>query len=151
VETVWQDIRYGLRMLAKTPGFTFVAILTLALGVGATNTVFSVFYNLLFNAFSAKDASHLAVPITDRDEPLALSGPDIAFLRDQNHVFEDLGGYSRSQTLVSDGKEMHQVTAAGVTANAFEFYGVPALFGRAIHSDDGKADAPLVFVVSYRM
>jgi predicted permease len=150
VETVWQDIRYASRTLAKTPSFTVVAVLTLALGIGATTSVFSVFQSLLFNAFSARNASRLAVPM-EKDEPLVLSGGEVAFLHDQNHVFEDVVGYSRGRTLVSDGHEIHQVIAAGVTANAFEFYGVPALLGRSISSNDGKTDAPLVFVVSYRM
>ena len=151
METLCQDIRYASRTLAKTPGFSLVAILTLALGIGASTTVFSAFYNLLFNAFAAKDANRLAVPITDKDEPLALSGSDLTFIRDGNHVFEDVVGYTRSRTLLSDGKETHQVIAAGVTANAFEFYGVSAFLGRPISSDDGKTDVPPVFVVSYRM
>ena len=151
VETFWQDLRYAARMLTKMRGFTLVAVATLALGIGTTTSVFSVFYNLLFNAFAARDASRLAVPMAEKDEPLALSGSDIAFIRDENHVFEDLVGYSRGRTLMNDGRETHQVVAAGVTANAFEFYGVPALLGRPISSTDGKPNASPVFVMSYRI
>ena len=148
---MWQDIRYAWRTLAKTPGFTLVAVLTLALGIGSATSVFSVFYNLLFNAFAARDASRLAVPMAERDEPLSLPGTDVAFIRDHNHVFEDVVGYQRGLTLLSDGRQTHQLTVAGVTANAFDFYGVPALLGRPISPTDGKPDASPVFVVSYRM
>lgn len=148
---MWQDIRYAARTLAKTPGFTLIAALTLALGIGASTSVFSVFYNLLFNAFSAKSASRLVVPLTEKDEPLVLPVSDVAFLRNGNHVFEDAVGYSHKQILITNGKEIHQVIAADVTPNAFEFYGVPALLGRSIGSEDGKADAVPVFVASYRM
>src|ERR1700689_3044635 len=63
LETFAQDVRFSLRMLRKNPGFAFVAIFALALGIGASTVVFSVFYNLMFNGFAAKDASRLVVPI----------------------------------------------------------------------------------------
>src|SRR3954470_10434557 len=118
---MWQDIRYAWRTLAKTRAFTLVALLTLALGIGSATSVFSVLCNLLFNAFAATDASRLAVPIIEGDEPLRLPGTDVAFIRDQNHVFEDVAGYQRGQTLLSDGRETYQLTVASVTASAFEF------------------------------
>ena len=160
LQDLLRDIHYGLRILRKSPGFTAVAVITLALGIGASTVVFSVFYNLLFNAFAAKDAARLVVPSYESAETTKLSGVSILPLeaplstydaiRAQNHVFEDLAAYGRGIALLSDGQETHQVYEAEVTANAFDFYGVPPLMGRGILPQDGLPGAPPVFSISYR-
>lgn len=133
METLLQDFRYGMRMLAKAPGFTAVAVLTLALGIGASTVGFSVFYNLLFNAFAAKDASRLAVPMLDESgqadglEIFNCTRSDFDAIR---AVFEDIACYDHALALLNDGKETWELQGAYVTANAFDFYGVPALLGR---------------------
>jgi putative ABC transport system permease protein len=151
---LWQDIRYGLRMLGKAPGFTAVAVVTLALGIGASTVGFSVFYNLAFNAFAAKDASRLAIPTVQDSEgyvsPLWCSVADLDLVRQENHTFEGIVGYTAvNWAPFSDGSQHFQFEDTLVTADAFEFYGVPALLGRGIEPQDGKAGAPPVFVMSY--
>jgi putative ABC transport system permease protein len=152
-----QDVRFAARMLRKSPGFTLVAVLTLALGIGASTVGFSIFYNLAFNAFAAKNASRLVVPtIHDIDsgnsESLSLSLDDFKVIRDQNHVFENVVGYitDRGLVLASDGPHMYQFFVSRVTSDAFDFYGVPALIGRGIEPADGNDSAPPVFVMSYK-
>jgi putative ABC transport system permease protein len=153
--TVWQDFRYGLRMMAKAPVFTAIAVLTLALGIGASTVGFSVFYNLMFNAFAAKDASRLAIPTVQDSEgyvsPLSCSVADLDLVRQENHTFENIVGYVPVGFVpFSDGSQNFQFEDTRVTADAFEFYGVPALLGRGIEPQDGKPGAPPVFVMSYK-
>jgi len=160
LQDLLQDIRYGLRILRKSPGFTAVAVLTLALGIGASTVVFSVFYNFLFNAFAAKDAGRLVVPSYELADTAAPSGASILPLESslstydaissQNHVFENLAAYGRGLALLSDGQETRQVYEAAVTLNAFDFYGVSPLMGRGIMPQDGQPGAPPVFVISYK-
>ena len=156
-----QDIRYGLRILRKSPGFTTVAVLTLALGIGASTVVFSVFYNFLFNAFAAKDAGRLIVPVVQNAinperadanlQPLYVHLSDLDFIREQNKVFENIVGYiGGGIVLANDGAQTYQFYDARVTSDAFDFYGVPPLLGRGIGPEDGKPGAPPVFVISYQ-
>ncbi len=149
IENIGRDLRFAIRSLNKDRRFALTAILALALGIGASTVVFSAFYNLLFNAFDTRDASRLVVLIRDDLEPLTYALSDIDAIRVQSHVFEDVVGYNRGLSLINDGPATHQLRTAGVTANAFTFYGVPALLGRGIIPEDGKPGAEPVFVISY--
>jgi predicted permease len=150
------DCRYGLRQLRQNLGFTAIAVLTLALGIGASTVVFSVFYNLLFNAFAAKDASRLIVPVVQNAEtpadirPLNCHLADLKFIREQNQVFENIVGSYSGMVQLRDGAQTYQLYNASVTSDAFEFYGVPPLLGRGITREDGKPGAAPVFVMSYK-
>jgi putative ABC transport system permease protein len=83
-------------------------------------------------------------------EPLTCSLSDLDIIRQQNHVFENIVGSSGGIVLVGDGLKTYQFNDSRVTSDAFEFYGVPALLGRGIEPEDGKAGAPLIFVMSYK-
>jgi putative ABC transport system permease protein len=154
-----RDFRYAVRSLSKDRKFVGTAVFALALGIGAATVAFSAFYNLLFNAFAAKDAGRLVVlSVQNADaggraeflEPLEGSLSDLDVIRKQSNVFEDVAGFARGIELLNDGKDNHQVYVAHVTGNAFEFYGVAALLGRGIIAEDAKPGAPPVFVMSYR-
>lgn len=100
LETLFLDLRYAIRNLLKDRRFAMVAIFALALGIGASTIVFSIFYNLFFNAFAAKDASRLVVPVIQTTEntgqsgsnlqPLTLHLADLDAVREQNRVFENI-------------------------------------------------------------
>lgn len=158
LEQFGQDIRLALRQIRKSPAFATVAILTLAVGISATTSVFSVVYNLMFNAFAAKDAGRLIVPVIedperpDVKESLGLLPADLDALRKQNQAFENIVGYVTAGgiALANDGPETYQFFDTRVTPDAFEFYGVPALLGRGILSYDGDPQATPVFVMSYK-
>jgi putative ABC transport system permease protein len=159
IETLIQDVRYGLRVLRKSPGFTAVAVLTLALGIGASTIVFSVVYSVFFHALPYKDFNK-SVVINMRN--LRSTGEwkvrsyfvpeEVRALREQNGVFEDVICYARMRPTYDDGKATRFFPfGAVVTANTFDYLGVPPLLGRAISLDDGRPDAPPVFVMNYRL
>ncbi|HEX7962374.1 MAG TPA: ABC transporter permease, partial [Terriglobales bacterium] len=153
------DLRFAFRSLTRERKFALLAILVLALGISASTVVFSVFYHLTFNAFSAKDADRLVVPFVQSESlrkrsgadvrPLEVSPEQLKTIREQNHVFEDIVGYSHEFTIVTDGQSIRQLFQAIVTPNAFNFYGVAPLLGRGIVPADGAADATAVFVLGY--
>lgn len=160
LENVFRDFRYAARSLRKDRRFTLVAIFALSSGIGASIVAFSAFYNLLFNAFAAKDASRLVVFSLQNAEkevlpelnltPLGGSLSDVDAIRSQSQVFDEIVGNHRGITLLRGGNDIHQVYATAVTSNAFDFYGVPPLLGRAITAADSFAKAPPIFVMSYK-
>lgn len=158
LDTLLRDFRYAVRSLRKDRRFVATAIFALALGIGASTTVFSVFYNLTFNAFAAKDASRLVIPLiqdAERPEdksPQSLPLADLDVIRRENRVFENIVGIITQGGIVlaNDGPQMFQFFCTRVTSDAFDFYGVPSLLGRGILPEDGQPGAPRVFVLSYR-
>jgi predicted permease len=160
MENVFRDFRYAVRSLAKDQKFAFVAVFALALGIGASTVVFSVFYNLLFNAIAAKDAGRLVVPVVaDLEKPgyagydyqLWINWSDLEYLREHNQLFENLVGSHSGIAAVQYGARMYQLENGHVSPDGFEFYGVAPLLGRGIDAEDGKPGATRVFVMSYRI
>jgi predicted permease len=159
MESLVRDFRYALRGLAKDRRFAFVAVFALALGIGASTVVFSVFYNLMFNAVAAKDAGRLVVPIVaDLEKPdyagydhqLWINWADLEYLRGHHQLFENFVGSHSGIAAVQYGARMWQMENGHVSPDGFEFYGVAPLLGRGIVAEDGKPGAGRVFVMSYR-
>jgi len=150
LDNLFRDFRYAFRNVRKDRQFTLVAVFALALGIGASTVVFSVFYNLLFNAFAAKDASRLVVPVMQDGSRVYCNLSAVSSIRDQNQTFENVIGYTNGFALVRDGLQTYQLHTSSVTADAFEFYGVPPLLGRAILPEDGVPGAFPVFVIGYK-
>jgi len=157
MHTIWQDLRYGLRGLANRPGFSMLAILTLALGIGASTTIFSVIQNVLLSPFPYTDAERVAM-IQIHDLSSSRPGgrsffqlPEFLDFQEQNHVFEEVIGGTQEDVLQTTKDGTEQVTGGFVTPNTFRFLGVPALLGRGLVPEDAKPDAPAVFVMSYKM
>ena len=120
---VWQDVRYGLRMLRKNPGFTTIALVTLAIGIGANTIMFSVVNTLLFRPLPVKDPDRLVRCEFDKFGLVLYQG--YLELRDNNPVFSDLiaNGYAiRTATLARDGMVRH-VDPLYVSANYFAVLG----------------------------
>src|SRR5260370_37955780 len=96
METLWQDIRFAIRVLIKSPAFTIVAIATLALGIGANTAIFSVANVFLFRPLPVKDADRLVVVAVQRPQgdPNPMSYPDYLDYRQQSDVFTDMTGFN---------------------------------------------------------
>jgi|SRR5262249_16263465 len=118
LEETWQDFRYGLRMFRKAPGFTIIAVLTLALGIGATTTMFSVVYNVLISPFTYKDPDRIEdLLIQDLDTPRArergaLTEPEFLDYQEQNTVFDEVIGCA-NQTVIYTSNEGSDFSVMG--------------------------------------
>jgi putative ABC transport system permease protein len=157
MQTLWQDIRYGLRGICNRPGFAFLAILTLGLGMGATTTIFSAIQNILLDPFPYTDARRVAA-IQIHDLTSARPGgrgafqvPEFLDYQEQNHVFEEVIGGTGEDVLLSTNEGTELYRGGIVTANTFTFLGVPPALGRGITTADANPDAPPVFVMADKM
>jgi predicted permease len=148
-----QDFRYSLRLLRKTPGFTAVAILVLALGIGANTAVFSLVDTLLFHPRLGRIDSLVAVFNRDRvkaSEFSDFSYPAYVDLRDRSGVFESLLAHSFTTVGIRDGELTRQAFATIVSSNYFETLGVGLAAGRTFTAEEERpgAGAP-VAIASY--
>ncbi len=138
MQTLLQDIRYGLRMLAKNPGFTAVAVIALALGIGANTAIFSVIEAVLLRPLPYRDPSRLAL-LSDPQYPQdpkygGFLYKDFEAWRSQSRTFEGMAAYYRdsgfSQVTLTEASEPEFVQGAFVSANFFPLMGVSPLLGR---------------------
>jgi putative ABC transport system permease protein len=152
--SLWQDLRYGLRMLGKNPGFAVVAMLTLALGIGATTAIWSVVDSVLLEPFPYNAANRLATPsVSFPDESSITRFPVPIFLdfKEQNHTFEDVIGLAYTNVNYKSSAGTERFLGAWVTPNTVSFLGIKPLLGREITQEDGKPSSPPVFVMSYTL
>jgi len=154
---VFQDARFGLRTISRDRGFFVTAVLALALGIGATTTIFSVIDNIVLHPFPYRDGNHLyAIDIHDSASANAIgregfSIPEFLDYQQQNHVFADSFGVIEETVLLGGSAAPEAFDGDRLTANAFEILGVKALLGRGLLPDDARPGAPPVFVLNYRV
>ena len=164
LETLGQDMRYASRMLRKNPGFTAVAVLTLALGIGANTAIFSVVYAVLlkplpypnskqlYNLFQQQSgvAEHSAgrVRLSTKLQQTGMSYLNFEELRQQSRVFSEMAGAQFHQLTLTGRGEPTVVNTAVVTPEFFSVFDVAPLAGRVFTSEDGKAGAPAVAILS---
>ncbi len=148
---LWQDIRYGLRMLAKSPGFTAVAVLTLALGIGANTAIFSVIDAALLRPLPYPHAERIVtLYLLDQDRQSETPAPaDFLDFRRQSHSFAYLAAYRGLPFNLSGNGRPERVEGAVVTSDFFAVLGVPALQGRVILPDLDQPGSANVAVLSY--
>ena len=151
MEALWQDLRYGIRMLAKSPGFTAVAVIALALGIGANTAIFSVVNAVLIRSLPFRNPEQL-VMVWEKNRPRnraqnVISAANYLDWRDQNTVFEQMSGvfdYRANLTGVDDPEELPTQV---VEANFFDLLGVNASLGRTFVAEEGVAGHDNVVVL----
>jgi len=153
-EHLRQDIRYALRTLRKSPGFTAVAMLTLALGIGANTAIFTLIDALMLRALPVPSAGQLLqvsmTPGDARESQLSesLSYPVVRALADQRDVFAGVGGFSTFTFDAGPPDNVRRVDGAFVTGGFFEAMGVVPVAGRLLAREDDEVGTPLVAVIT---
>ncbi|HKP86349.1 MAG TPA: ABC transporter permease [Blastocatellia bacterium] len=156
METLFQDLRYGARTLIKRPGFTAVAIIALALGIGANTAIFSVINAVLLKPLPFSDPERLvAVYETSTlrgDSRGAVSYPDFADWRDQNHVFEGMAAFHTGNYTLTGGDEAQRLQGAVVSADTFALLGAAPILGRTfLPEEDKPGDGGHVIMLSHSL
>ena len=155
VETLWQDLRYGLRMLLKNPAFTVVAVLTLALGIGANTAIFSVVNTVLIRPLPYKDPGRLVyVWSAERARGInqsTVSIPDYLDWKKQNQVFEGMAAVSRATFNLSGGDEPAQVTGLMTSPDYFDVLGAKPELGRPFAPEEEQWGKHRVVVLSHAL
>ncbi len=155
MDSLWQDVRQGLRALVKTPGFTITVALTLALGIGANAAVFSIINTLLLRPLPVADPDNLYVLCVvhqDNEQPHGVSWPDYVDYRDRSGVFSDVAAFSLSFGGLSADRRADRVLVAYVTGNFFTMLGLSPAQGRLILPAEGArpgADPVIVLGHAY--
>ncbi len=149
METLIQDIRFGFRSLLKHPAFTAIAVITLALGVGANSTIFSVVNATLMRSLPVSHPENLVYVFNGNPGSL-FSYPDYAEMRDQNHVFDGLIAWGGITASLNSNDQTDLVNGAVITGNYFQVLGVVAEKGRVIFpEDDQMPGAHPIAVISH--
>ncbi|MGB7753185.1 MAG: ABC transporter permease, partial [Candidatus Acidiferrales bacterium] len=152
---LWQDVRYALRVLLKSPSFTATAILTLALGIGANSTIFSWINSTLLNPIPGASNTGNILAFTSGGSsrnPIPFSYPDFLDLRDRTRSFSALTGFSIEPMNLTGRAKPERTWGTLVSANYFDFLGVRPVLGRGfLQSEDNAPGGAPVVVISYRM
>ncbi len=156
METLFQDLRYGVRMLIKRPGFTAVAIIALALGIGANTAIFSVVNAVLLRPLPFSDPNRLvAVYETHARRGMALNAvsyPNFADWRDQNNVFERIAAYHNGDYIMTGADEPARLQCSIVSADMFDLLGAKPALGRTfLPEEDKPGDSGRVAILSHSM
>jgi len=154
--SLWQDLRYGLRVLKKSPAFTLVAVLTLAVGLVANGVLFSLADAAVFRPLPIRDPRGLVLIFTSAKDASGQglygpsSYPEFADLKAQSKTFSDIAVYQRRGAILNSSGERTMLFAIWVSGNYFSLLGANAHLGRTFTEDEvARRDAPLVVVLGY--
>jgi predicted permease len=156
MNSLWLEIRFALRQLRKTPGFTLTAVLTLAFGIGATTAIFSIVEGVLLRPlpFPAQDRLLLLGDIPEgvgpAQGPPGVTAPATRIYARDTHVFTSLGAYQQTGFELSGTNDPAQVNASRLNASVFQVLGISPLMGRAFSQKEDEGGQQ-VAVISYQM
>jgi putative ABC transport system permease protein len=150
IADLWQDLRFGARMLLKRPGFTSLAVLTLALGIGANTMMFSVVNAVLLRSLPFPEPESLM--LVEARNPDNFAAPDFRDLAAQNHSFSHLGAYFANATFnLVGGSEPERVSGARISASLLPTLGVQPLYGRNLIAEEDRDGGDRVVLLSHRL
>jgi putative ABC transport system permease protein len=153
MRTISRDLREAVRKLGREPLFAVLAIVTLALGIGATVAMFSVTRAVLLKPLPYADAGRLAMiwDVSDRGGTTWLSRPEIISYRRDLRSFESMGAYTEGDADLTGGNEPERVRAAQTTPSLFSTLGVPPLYGRTFGESDARPGAPRTVLLAHAL
>jgi macrolide transport system ATP-binding/permease protein len=153
MHSILQDLRYGTRVLLKSPRFSVVALITLALGIAANIAIFSFVDAALIRPLPYRDASRLVGIYEARQQTVEsqfeASYPDLLDWRKQNRVFDSLAGYAANAAALNSKGESELLPAGYITDNFFQTLGLKPFLGRDFHAGEDQAAASPVVIVGY--
>ena len=149
--SVISDCRYGVRQLRKNPSFTALAVLTLALGIGATTSIFSVVYGVLLRPLPYPDPNRIMAvfEVTSEGRPSRVADPNFDDFRDQSRSFQAIAKYNDNVASVSGASQPTRTTVAGVSPDFLKVFGIQPILGRDFDASDAKKGAGPTVLVSY--
>src|SRR5215211_701638 len=155
VESTLQDLRYGVRLLTRAPGFAALVVLTIALGIGANSAIFSVINAVVRKPLGYPQSDRLMF-ITSQFPTLGfdkfwVSPPEFFEYRERTRAFADVAAYTTGAVNLSEGTQPERVNAVFATANMFGVLGVPPRLGRAFTAEQDLPNAEPVVVLSHEL
>jgi putative ABC transport system permease protein len=154
MKTLWQDLRYAWRVLVKSPGFTIVAVLTLALGIGANTAISTVVYGVLLRPLPFPEPDRI-VQLSESYQRLSdemdLSATELQRLRDYSQPFEYIAGYTPVGFNLSTGTQAEHVNGLHVSAEYFSVLGVHPAIGRDFLEEEDRGDGQRVALISHSL
>jgi predicted permease len=149
--TLWQDVRYGARMLMKNPGVTIIVIVALALGIGANTAIFSVVNAVLIRPLPYQESERL-IFLNEKSavlDEMSISYPNFIDWRTHNQAFEKMGVYNRASYNLTGAGEAERIVTGQVSADLFSVLRVNALHGRVFTNEEDKPGGTPVVLLSY--
>ena len=155
MDNLLTDLRYALRSMMQRPAFTLAALVTLALGIGATTAMFSVVQGVLLRPLPYDNVERLAMfgqglVDGDPDQVSSISVANFEDWRDQSSSFDAMALFSRAQITLTGLGEAESVAGAQVTPEFFSVFGAPPLMGRTFNADESRPDGPQAIIVSHQ-
>ena len=155
MQTLWQDLRYGARMLMKRPGFTLIAVLTLALGIGANTAIFSVVNGVLLRPLPFKEPQQLVRVYTEFPtmnlRKFWMSSPEFLDIQKEGKSWESLGAWSAGGANVAAEGEPFRVTSTRLTNSLLNTLGVSPLLGRSFITEEERPNGPRSVIIAHSL
>jgi predicted permease len=151
MQTLWQDIRYGVRMLRKTPSVSVIVVIALALGIGANTAIFSVVNAVLLRPLPYEESERLML-LNEKSQVLdemSISYPNYQDWKAQTRVFEAIGVYNRQSYNLTGSGEAERIVAGQISADLFKVLRVQPAYGRLFTNDEDKPGTTPVVVLGY--